>query len=266
MPRVTVLIGVLNGADKIERAIDSLLSQTVDDLELLVVDDGSTDGTADVVRRVMERDARVRLEQMGSNVGIARSLGRGFELARSPFVAIQDADDWSEPVRLERQLEVLESMPDVAVVGSRMREVDETGRELVARTSFAPADVTATLMRFNPIPNTSAMVRREAFLEAGGFDPKYRYANDYDLWLRLADKWRLWTIDEPLSTREMSGTNFGASREREQTAETIAMRLRTLRRRRTLRGASGLLVPVVAYLTPLPLKRARRRRLGQAPS
>jgi len=180
-------------------------------------------------------------------------------------VAVQDADDWSEPQRLERQLAVLDAEPDVAVVGSRMREVDEAGRDLSPRTSFAPGDVGGVLMRFNPIPNTSAALRRSVVLDLGGYDPRYRYAMEYDLWLRVAERHRVVAIDEALSTRLMSSTNVAAQAERAQTAEGIAIRLRALRRRHTLRGASGLGLPVLSYLTPRSLKRARRRRLGQAP-
>jgi glycosyltransferase involved in cell wall biosynthesis len=264
-PRVTVLIGSYNNARTLDRAIDAILAQTVRELELIVIDDGSSDDTPRVIERAMGRDGRVRALPMGRNVGISRSLNEGLRAARAPVVAVQDADDYSAPERLERQLAVLDAEPDVAVVGTRMHEVDEAGRRLVPRTTFAAGDVGRVLLRFNPIPNTSAAFRRDAALEVGGYDPRYRYAMEYDLWLRLAERWRVVALDEPLSTRVMGTANVAARAERAQTAEAIAIRLRALRRRRTVRGASGLIVPVAAWLTPTPLKRIRRRRLGQAP-
>jgi glycosyltransferase involved in cell wall biosynthesis len=263
--RVTVLIGSYNNAGTLDRAIDAILAQTMRDLELIVIDDGSTDATPDVVAAAMTRDERVRSLPMGRNVGIARSLNEGLRAARAPVVVVQDADDHSDPRRLERQLAVLDARPEVAVVGSRMHEVDEAGRPLAARTKFASGDVNHVLPHFNPIPNTSAAFRRDAALDAGGYDPRYRYAMEYDLWLRLADRWRIVALDEPLSTRVMGTANVAARAERAQTTEGILIRARALARRRTLRGAGGLLIPVVAWLTPTPLKRARRRRLGQAP-
>ena len=263
-PRVSVLMGAFNNAATLEQAMRSILAQTVRELELIVVDDGSTDDSAAVARRVAGGDGRVRVFRLGQNFGIARSLNEGLRTARAPVVAVQDADDWSEPERLERQLAVLERRPCVAVVGSRMREVDATGRQLAPRTSFVAGDVNHALLRFNPIPNTSAAFRRDVVLGLGGYDPRYRYAMEYDLWLRVADRHVVHALDEPLSTRRMSATNVAARAERAQTAEAIAIRARTLARRRTLRGATGLLVPTVAYFTPAPLKRARRRRLGQA--
>ena len=261
-PRVSVLIGCWNNADTLERAARSILDGSLRELELVIVDDGSTDNTEELVRSF--DDERVRYLKL-PHMGISRSLNAGLSEARAALVAIQDADDWSEPERLQRQVELLESDPDVAVVGTRMREVDETGRPLEPRTAFAAGDVRPKLMRFNPIPNSCVCFRRQAALDVGGYDPDYLYAMDYDLWLRLAERHAVVTLDEPLATRRMSGSNVAARKERAQIAETISMRMRALKRRRTLRGARGLVLPLVSYLTPLPLKRALRRRLGQAP-
>jgi glycosyltransferase involved in cell wall biosynthesis len=262
-PRVTVLIGCWNAAPTLRRAIDSILSQTVTELELIVVDDGSTDETPQVVAEV--KDPRVRHLQL-EHMGISRSLNRGVAEARAPVVATQDADDWSLPHRLERQLAVLDAWPRVAVVGARMSEVDEaTGRELRPRTSFAAGDLGRALMRFNPIPNTVAAFRRAAFERAGGYDESLRYAMDYDLWLRIADQHAVYALDEVLAVRVMGSENFGASNERPQTLEAIRARLRTMRRRGSPRGATGLVLPSVSYLTPIRAKRVLRRRLDQAP-
>ena len=261
-PRITVLIGCWNSARTLPRAVDSILSQTVSELELIVVDDGSTDETPDLVEAI--EDERVRRLALPHR-GIALSLNAGVAEARAPAIAIQDADDWSLPRRLERQLAVLDAWPRVAVVGSRMREVDGEGNQLRPRTSFAPGDVKRALLRFNPIPNTSAAFRKAAFLEAGGYDPRYRYANDYDLWLRIAERHVVYALDEVLSVREMSGTNFGASHDREMVGEVLAILTATMRRRRTLRGATSLVLPGISYVTPQPAKRALRRALRQAP-
>jgi glycosyltransferase involved in cell wall biosynthesis len=264
-PRVSVLIGAYNSAATLEEAIGAILGQTVEDLELIVVDDGSGDESAALADAAAARDPRVRVLRMPHNVGISRSLNAGLEDAAAPVVAVQDADDVSAPHRLERQLALLDARPDVAVVGSRMREVDRAGRELRPRTAFAPGDVRSVLPRFNPIPNTSAAYRRDVVRAAGGYDPRYRYAMEYDLWLRLAEHHVVWALDEELATRRMSATNVAARAERAQLAEALAIRARALRRRRTLRGARGLVLPAISYVTPLGAKRALRRRLGQAP-
>jgi glycosyltransferase involved in cell wall biosynthesis len=261
VPRVSVLIGCWNNAETLPRAIESILEQTVSDLELIVVDDGSTDATPEVVRGIT--DSRLRHLPL-EHLGISGSLNRGLAEATAPVVAIQDADDWSLPERLERELAVLERWPAVAVVGARMREVGPDGEELRPRTAFASGEVNRALLRFNPIPNSCAAFRREAALEVGGYDPRYLYSMDHDLWLRIADRHVVFTLDEVLAVRRMSGANVAARRERAQIAETIRIRAATLRRRHTLAGAGGLVLPSISYLTPLPLKRALRRRRGQA--
>jgi glycosyltransferase involved in cell wall biosynthesis len=261
-PRVTVLIGCWNNADTLPAAIDSILSQSVRDLELIVVDDGSTDKTPELVRGIV--DPRVRYVPL-EHMGISLSLNRGLEEARAPIVAVQDADDWSLPERLERELAVLDARPEVAVVGCRMREVGPDGEQLRPRTVFKAGEVNRVLTRFNPIPNSCVAFRRASALAVGGYDPRYLYAMDHDLWLRIADTRVVFALDEALAVRRMGGSNVAARRERAQIRETLAIRAATLRRRRTLAGARGLVLPGISYLTPLPLKRAVRRRLGQAP-
>jgi glycosyltransferase involved in cell wall biosynthesis len=261
-PRITVLIGAYDNAATLGRAIDSILTQTLTDLELVVVDDGSTDHTPQVLATV--DDPRVRSLPL-AHMGISRSLNEGLRAARAPLVAVQDADDWSLPERLERQVAMLDTRPEVAVVGCRMREVAPDGAELRPRTSFAAGDVGHALLRFNPIPNTSAAFRRDAIIALGGYDPRWRYATEYDLWLRAAERHVVWTLDETLAVRSMSGVNVAARRERAQLAEIARIHARAMRRRRSFAGWRGAALPVVSWATPLPVKRAVRRRLGQAP-
>jgi glycosyltransferase involved in cell wall biosynthesis len=264
-PAVTVLIGAYENERTVARAVASILEQTERNLELIVIDDGSRDDSSAVAREAIGSDPRGRLMRLERNLGIASSLNAGLEAAAAPLVAIQDADDYSAPNRLERQLAVFAEDQDVAVVGARMREVDEAGRVLQPRTSFAAGDVGPVLLRFNPIPNGSALLRRGAARGQGGYDSRYRYATEYDLWLRLAERHRLVTLDEELCTRVMGTGNVAARAERAQLAEGLAIRLRALRRRRTLHGASGLLRPALSYALPTSVKRSLRERRGQAP-
>lgn len=264
MPRATVLIGTWNNAPTLGRAIDSILAQTLSDLELIVVDDGSTDQTAAIVERYAAEDPRVRNLAL-PHLGIAASLNRGVEAAASEVVALQDADDYSLPDRVRRQLDVLEGDPSVAVVGCHMREVDEQGRELRPRLPRASGDVRPTLLRYNPIPGTCSCFRRSVFLATGGFDLSYRYAPDYELWLRIGDRHRLICIAEELAVRTMSSKAAGAVHERAQLAEIVKAQVATMVRRRTLSGATHLARPALSWIAPLRLKRRIRAARGVAP-
>ncbi len=263
-PAVTVLVGAYDNERTLPRAIASILGQTEPSLELIVIDDGSGDRSADAARAAIGSDPRGRVIRLERNVGIARSLNAGLQAAAAPVVVIQDADDYSAPDRLARQLGALEADPSVAVVGARMREVDSDGRVLRPRTAFVAGEVGPVLLRFNPVPNGSAAFRRDVAVALGGYDPRYRYAAEYDLWLRIAERHRVVALDEQLCTRVMGRANVAARAERAQIAEGIAIRVRALRRRRTLRGASGLLRPALSYALPLPAKRALRGWRGQA--
>ena len=244
------------------RAIDSVLAQTVEDFELIVVDDGSDDGTGDVVRAV--DDPRVRYVRR-PHAGLPATLNAGLAEARAPVVAVQDADDWSQPQRLERSLEILESRPEVAVVGSRMPEVDGDGRELTARAPFAAGDAYHTLMRFNPISNPSSAYRRDVVMALGGYDTRYGCAPEYDLWLRVSDEHVVLALDEPLAIRTLDGANLSTVRERACVADSIRMRVRAMRRRRSVRGLGALVRPAISFLLPTRVKHLRRRLRGQAP-
>ena len=114
-PLVSVVLPVRNGAADLPKAIDTILAQTFTDFELIVVNDGSTDGTAAVLDAI--RDPRVRVVHQ-ENMGLAAALNRGISLARGRYIARQDHDDWAKPTRLEKQVAFMEANPDCALVGT----------------------------------------------------------------------------------------------------------------------------------------------------
>jgi glycosyltransferase involved in cell wall biosynthesis len=131
VPAVSVLMAVHDGAPWVGHAVASVLAQTAGDLELIVIDDGSTDTTPDVLAAV--RDGRLRVERQ-PRAGLTRSLNRALAVARAPLVARLDADDWALPERLERQRAFLDRHADVGLLGTGAREVDAMGRVLATVT------------------------------------------------------------------------------------------------------------------------------------
>ena len=261
-PRMSVLIPVWNNAATLGRAIDSILAQTLADVEILVLDDGSTDSSREIAAAY--DDPRVRPVALPHR-GISATLNGGLKEAGAPFVAIQDADDWSLPERLARQLAALEEDAGVGVVGCRTRELDERGQPRNSRIRFAVGDVTDTLVRFNMIPGTAAAIRRDAALEVGGFDSGFRLAQDYDLWLRIADYHRVVCLPDELAVRSHGASNAGARGARAQVGESIRAKVATMRRRRSLLGLSYLPVTLLAWILPVRARRAVRRLRGRAP-
>ena len=209
-PRVTVLMPVYNAAAYVADAARSILHQTWSDFELLVIDDGSTDDSARIVASL--GDPRIRLVRADRNIGLTATLNKGLALARGALIARQDADDLSEPERLERQVAFLDANPAVALVGSWYRKIDAAGRLLGDRrlpTHDAP--LRWALLSHCPIVHSAAMFRRDAIAEAGGYDDRFAYAQDYELWSRVAGRHRLANLPEFLVRYRVIATSLTAT-------------------------------------------------------
>jgi len=186
MPEVTVLMAVYNGERYLREAIESILSQTFQDFEFLIINDGSTDRTREIV--LSYADPRIRLVDNEGNLGQTRSLNRGLERAQGQFIARQDADDISEPERLARQVAFLEANPELALVGTWATMIDAQGVPIGAEEF--PCDCTQIrwcLLFFNPFVHGSVMLRKSAVPgQIGFYNEAITYAQDYELWSRIA--------------------------------------------------------------------------------
>jgi len=195
-PRVSVLMTSYNPGPYLKPALDSILAQTLTDFELVVVEDGSTDGSKALLHTYAAADARIRLHDLGKNIGRTPALNLGLSAARGDYVAVLDADDLAAPDRLAREAELLDRRPDVVLVGSFVRFVDDSNT--VLGVSTPPTDATAlseALAYSNPFPHSSVMYRRRAALAAGGYPKDFAYAQDFALWIALAGKGAFAMID-----------------------------------------------------------------------
>jgi glycosyltransferase involved in cell wall biosynthesis len=166
-------------------AVESLLGQGFGDLEFLIVDDGSTDGSADYLRGL--RDARVRIISNPTNLGLTRSLNIGLDHATGSYVARMDADDVAEPERLRRQVEFLDANPDVGLLGTGRTLIDEHGHKVAdAPATSGRLRVLWKMLLGNAFAHPSVMLRRDV-LERHGlrYDERYKTAQDYELWVRV---------------------------------------------------------------------------------
>jgi len=185
--RVSVVLPVYNAERFVAEAVESILAQTLAAFELVVIDDGSTDHTPGILADLASRDRRIRLVAR-ENRGLTRTLNEGLAEARAGFVAIMNADDVALPNRLEKQAAFLEAHPQVAAVGGQTRLVAEDGRRGPATSlPTSPEAVRAFLAKASPLAHPAAMLRRAAVLAVGGYRPQMEPAEDYDLWLRLAE-------------------------------------------------------------------------------
>jgi hypothetical protein len=216
-PRVSVVIAVYNGERYLAEAIRSVLAQQFDDLELIVVDDGSTDRSAAIVREFT--DHRIRLLSNTTNVGLSRSLNRGVGEARGELVARLDADDIAEPERLARQISLLDAAPDVALVGSWYLELRDDGATTPRRLPVDHWDLRWHLHLTCPLLHSAVVWRRQLVAaRVGVYDERLAYSEDFDLWWRLTSVLRAENLPEylvRLRTHSASMTATYGSRARQ---------------------------------------------------
>lgn len=185
-PRISVLIPVRNGGDYVDAAIAGIRSQTFGDIEIVIVDDHSTDGTPAVLERHATEDDRIRVLSATGH-GIVDALNQALAGARGDLVARMDADDLSEPDRLARQVAEMDARPDLVLLGSGALVIDAKGRvgTLIA-VETDPARLVERLRVENPFLHPTVVMRRRAVEAAGGYRRQFALAEDYDLWTRLA--------------------------------------------------------------------------------
>jgi glycosyltransferase involved in cell wall biosynthesis len=215
---VTVLLCVHNDGRYLPESVGSLLAQTFTDFELLVIDDGSTDGAADFLRTLA--DPRVRVVRNETNLGLTRSLNIGLDEATGTYVARMDADDVALPRRLEKQLDFLEANPDVGVLGTSRTLIDEGGN-FVAEAPALPDDrsIRRKCLLGNPLAHPTVMLRRDVFDRHGlRYDERYATAQDYELWTRLLPLTKAANLPEPLLRYRLRNGSVGATRKAEQLA------------------------------------------------
>ena len=218
--RVSVVMPVYNGERYIADAVESALASTFHDFELLVVDDGSTDRSVEIVGEIAAGDKRVRVVRVPHG-GVAAARNAALREARAALVANLDSDDLMPPDRLALQVAYLDANPDCVAVGGRSLIIDGDGAPLrVVGRYFHHAEIDAALLDGNggALGNDTAMFRRDAALGIGGYSSQLRSTGeDHDLWLRLAEVGRLACLPAVLNHYRIHGTNVSVgdgSRER----------------------------------------------------
>jgi len=196
MPLISIIIPVFNGEKTIKETIESVLNQIVTDFELLVINDGSQDGTVGIVESI--QDSRIKVFSY-PNAGPSTSRNRGIDLATGEYISFIDADDLWTPDKLKAQFKALQENPKAAVAYSWTNWIDESG-QLLGKGSHntEQGEVFAKLLLNDFVANGSnVLIRRSALLEVGGFDPSVRHAEDWDLWLRLAVRYEFVAVQSP---------------------------------------------------------------------
>ena len=211
-PRVSMLMTLYNAEAFVVETMESVLAQTFDDFEFVIVDDGSTDRSLAIVRRFQKQDPRVRILSR-PNTGIVGALNDGLQACVGEYVARIDADDLCESERLSLQVARLDKAPDLVALGCCAIAVDPKGRELGAfDVPLSHEDIERNhLQGVSSIHHPAVMMRREAVNRAGGYREGFCPAEDYDLWLRLGEIGRLENLPQRLIRKRLTLSGIVAS-------------------------------------------------------
>ncbi len=232
IPAVTVLMSCFNSARWLEQAITSMLEQTFEDYEFLIVDDGSTDDTLARLKHFSSLDRRVTVIEK-PHTGLADSLNKGIEEARGKWIARIDADDVCEPNRLQAQIAFARSRPKLVFIGSGLTQIDAEGNPLKSyrypTSHKSLVKHLETARRFPP--HSSAFFLRETVRGIGGYRPRLQRAQDRDLWLRLAAAGELACLKQPLvkirkHANQVSQEDNGRRQMRDSTMAVVSYFLR----------------------------------------
>ena len=209
LPKISVVLTTYNRARVLGATVQSILSQTLEDFELVISDDASQDDTEGICRDYERRDRRVRYRRGLKNVGMPGNLNAGIEASGAEYVANLHDGDLYEPTLLEKWTAALDGSPRAAFVFNAYRAVDIDGRTVcVYREPLGPCVPGSVLLeqiffrrwRFDSPVWGTVMGRRSAYLTVGLFDPRFGFLSDVDMWLRLAERFDVAYIPEPLIT------------------------------------------------------------------
>jgi len=194
-PTVSVLIPTYNRAHIIAKAIDSALAQTFRDIEIVVVDDGSTDTTAELIAGYGRAVVCARQE----NRGIAGARNTGVRLCSGDYIAFLDSDDYWLPEKLERQMALFQEHPEYGMVACQCASIDAHGHYREKNRPGTSGWILEALFHKNFIRTSAAVVTRQCIEQVGLFDESLRECEEYDLWLRIAAQYQIGFINEPLA-------------------------------------------------------------------
>lgn len=204
IPTVSVLMPVYNGEKYLKPALKSLFNQTLKNFELIVINDGSTDKTSDILNSI--KDKRLKIVNNGLNLGVAKSLNIGLGQANGKYIARCDADDICLPARLQKQVNFLNQNKLYALVGSKCELIDSQERILdeklikngVNDSVITDRQIRKQLLIRNPIIHPTVLMRKQLLLKVGNYRPIFNGAEDYDLWFRLSKIGKLYNLKEQL--------------------------------------------------------------------
>lgn len=224
-PKISVLTSAYNAEPYIGESIESILSQTFKDFELIIVDDCSTDKTLKVIQKYAKKDKRIRVIVNKTNQGVGKNRNILKNNAKGIYIAWQDADDISPKNRLLHQYQYLESHPNAWIVGGYLEFFDETGILSIRKYAENDKDIRKNMFKFSPVSLGASMIRKKYLDEFGDYDPNYVPADDVEMSFRVGSKYEFGNIQEVVLKYRQVPTSYTHTRLKRMELATLKIRL-----------------------------------------
>ncbi len=227
---LTILISVHNGAETLQKCLESIVNQSFQDFSVLAINDGSTDQTREILEAYQRQlgSERFAIISHGQKRGLTKSLGEGLAKIKTPYTARIDSDDWWEKSKLEKQMTFLESHPACGIIGTNYVNV-LGNREFPVRLPESDASIRASILKRNPFAHSAVVFRTSLVQSIGGYDEEIKYGQDYDLWLRALPATSFHNIQEFLCYRTI-GNGISVEQQRKQAWQGIRTQIKYVRR------------------------------------
>ena len=214
-PKVSIILPTYNRAHIIEKAIQSVLNQTYQDFELIIVDDGSTDNTEEIIKKLQEKDKRIRYIKLETNKGAAAARNEGIKIAHGKYITFQDSDDEWLPEKLEKQMKIFETTPEDIIVYTGFWRIDGDEKTYIPDINISNREgyIHKELLKGNFVGTPSILLKKETLEKVALFDECLQRCQDWDLVIRLSEYYNFKLIDEPLYTSHILKDSISANYE-----------------------------------------------------
>lgn len=254
-PSVSVIMSVYNGETYLKESIDSIIVQTFKDFEFIIINDGSTDKSEEIILDYLKKEKRIILIQQ-QNIGLTKSLNRGLSIAQGLFIARQDADDISLKTRLAKEVDFLNKNPEYALVGTDYNEITLSGtiREKSSKYFvYKDEEIKKNFIRYNPICHTSVLFRKSILKDIGMYNDKLIYSQDYEFWFRIMNKYKVANLSEVLVYRRYTKEMLSRRHDKKQLLYILKIQLMMFiknRRYTDIKDISFITKNIIKFLIP----------------
>ncbi|MFC1566571.1 glycosyltransferase family 2 protein [bacterium] len=230
MPQISVIMSVLNEEKYLVESIESILNQTFSDFEFIIIDDGSKDSTAEIIKRYAAKDSRITCIHHAKPKGLAVSLNEGIKVSKGEYIARMDGDDVSLRTRFEKQINFLQKHKDYGLAGTFYNDIDEHGMQLARKQNPEKwDDIKKAMFFYNPIAHPTSMIRKSVFNEVGLYNETFQTSQDYELFSRIFRKYKMYNVPEYLLIRRFPEEIFSTKKMIQQDMDSMRVRLKLLK-------------------------------------